>query len=612
MQHEGLPPGPQSTPTELKVAAAPSWTPEGDSNDVPNAPNAPKKPAAATRESARRVPINAWFVRWLAISAGALAIGGTGWQIANVVDGDTWSGRLSLLTTAAAVVAGLSVLAWTWIIVENARRLLSIASTHEPPDPMQALAAWIAPFVVAAAAGLSIVFLHSRLSATETAEASPVPLAIALAAIIVTMLVMYRPLYVLSGVTRRLGFASVELARWYWVPVALAIVGSLSLIALNLGGAYGDDFDGVAPAWALGVVAVPPTLIVFGLAIRGGRSVEDAVSQAFDRRAGKKTTGVGRGRMGFWARALRADARPPIDRDLRQRIRLLPGTDVLRLAVVTSVAALALLSIVGAIIMFLFWREASNGVLLQSQQDRAWDTLASLQRVERSIAALLLVVVTIWAFVSVMNVRLATGRRRNPILAAIAWPAAAFGIWRVAERIGDDERIGAVVTGFVLQALILLVPFFLLERAAVAVAASRQPIRFAYGIAVILLVHTQGLVGLSTLDNGSTSDEFGRLAGYLALAALIQLVGTLAITESSHLVAGGARHEADQHNFLAAQRRDVEERATAAHEAKAAAEAARTAEHAAVESAARQAASHAAPGGSGSRTTIAASSPPQF
>lgn len=609
MKLEGPPPGPQSPPPGLTVAAAPSWTPETAAGEA--SPTA-HEPTASSPDSTRRVPINPWFVRWLAISAGALAITLIGWQIANVIDGDTWSGRVSLLATTASILAGLSVLAWTWIIVENARRLLSIASTREPPDPMQALAAWIAPFVVAAAAGLSIAFLHSRLSATATSEASPVPLAIALAAIILTMLVMYRPLYVLSGVTRRLGFSSVELSRWYWVPIALAIVGSLSLIALNLGGAYGDDFDGVVPAWALGVVAIPPTLIVFALAVRGGRAVEDAVSHAFDRRAGKKTTGIGRGRMGFWARALRADARPPIDRDLRHRIRLVPGTDVLRLAVVTSVAALALLSIVGAIIMFLFWREASDGVLLQSQQDRAWDTLGSLQRVERSIAAVLLVVVTIWAFVSVMNVRLATGRRRNPILAAIAWPAAAFAVWRLAERIAADDRIGAIVTGFLLQALVLLVPFFLLERAAVAVAASRQPIRFAYGIAVILLVHTQGLVGLSTLDNAATSDEFGRLAGYLALAALIQLVGTLAITESSHLVAGGARHEADQHNFLAAQRRDVEERATAAHDAKVAADAARTAERSAAEQSAGQAPSHAAAGGAGSPTTIAASSPPQF
>lgn len=598
MQLEGPSAGSASVASPLKVADAPSWASDDPMREIPAAAWSYDE---ASADSVRRFGIKPRYVRWLAITSGAAAIGLTGWQTANLINAEAWSHGLAFAALFASMIAALALLGWTWIVVENARRLLSIATSHDPPDPMQAVASWLAPLVIAGAAGTSVAFLQSRISDAPATESSPVPLAIALVSIIVTMLVMYRPFYVLSSVTRRLGFGSVDLARWYWVPIGLAVVGSLSLIVLNLGGAYGEDFEGVAPAWALGVAAIPPTLIVFGLAIRGGRAVEDAVNQAFARRAGDITAGMGRGRMGFWARALRADARPPIARDLRRRIRLIPGTDVLRLGVVTVIAALALLSIVGGIIMFLFWRESSDGLLLQSQQDRAWDALASLQRVERALAFALLISVSLWSFVVVMNVRLATGRRRNPVLAALAWPAAAFGIWRIGDQIVDDDRIGIIVGGFILQAIVLLLPFFLLARASVAVRARRQPIRFAYGLAVILLVHTQGLVGLSTLDDGISNDQFGRLAGYLGLAALVQLVATLAITESSHLIADSVHHQADRHNFLAEQRRDVEERAAAAKEAKAEAEALAAGES-------NGAAPH---DGAGASTVIAAASPPQ-
>lgn len=610
MELGGPPAGPAQTPPPLTVADAPSWTPDNPMGEIPA--DVWTSDDAVPGDGAVRVrPV---FVRMLAIVCGASAIGITGWQIATVIDGGEWSGSLAFIALIASIVATLSLLAWTWIVVENARRLLSMASTQEPVRPIDALVAWLPPLVVAGAAGASVVVLQSRIADTTSFDSSPIPLAVVFGSIIATMVVMYRPLYVLSGVTRRLGFASVDLARWYWVPVGLAIMGSLSLIVLKLGGAYGEDFDGVAPAWALGVVAIPPTLIVFALALRGGRAVEDAVSQAFARRAGDITAGIGRGRMGFWARAMRADARPPISRDLRHRIRLIPGAEVLRLGLVTAVAALALLSIVGGIIMYLFWREANDGVLLPSQQIRAWDTLESLQRVERAIAFGVLIAVSVWSFVMVMNVRLATGRRRNPLLAALAWPAAAYGIWRVADRIVDDDRIGAIVGGFALQAMVLLFPFFLLERAAVAVRARRQPIRFVYGLGVILLVHTQGLVGLSTLDNGVGSDQFGRLAGYLGLAALIQLVSTLAITESSHLIDDAVRNETDRHNFLAAQRRDVEDRAAASKAARAEKSRDEADEEAAVVAAASAATVTplARPEGSSSSTVIAASNPPQF
>ncbi|MFN3255527.1 MAG: hypothetical protein ACE37B_07515 [Ilumatobacter sp.] len=490
------------------------------------------------------------FLRWLALTGGAVALGLSGWQSARVLDDQSWSSQIAFGALAASILAASSLLLWTWVIVENARRLLVIARSQHPPDPIMTALAWMAPLAVAGAAGAAVVYLQASAEREGLGDTSPLPLAVGLVSMIVTLLVMYRPLFLLSDVTRRLGGVSVTLARWFWVPVSLAVVGSLSLIALDAGGAY-DDFDGVVPPWALGVVALPPLVIVLWLAWRGGRAMEDAVGFAYLRRNGDITAGIGRGRLGLMARALRADARPPIQRDVRQRIRLVPGDEILRLALVIAIAALVLLSTVAAIVMFLFWRESSDGLLLQSQQDRAWDALAALRRVERLFALGLLGVTSVWAFVTVLNARVASGRRRNPVLAAVAWPAAAAGIWAIGSRVGDSDDTMVVVAGFALQAAVAYVPFFFVERAAVSVGARRQPVRLAYALGVILLVHVQGLAGLSTLDVSSPADRFGRLAGYLALAALIELLSMLAVTEASRLVTRGARQEADRHNVLA-------------------------------------------------------------
>ena len=512
-------------------------------------------------QGVRAVSVPARPIRWMTICLATAACVLTGWQTTRAVDGQEWSAPMATASFACAVGSALGILLWTWIVVENGRRLLAPARSERPPDPVAAVIAWLPPMIIAVGAAASVVYLQSRLHQDVSGEASPLPLAVAGLALVATLLMAYRPLFVLSGVTRRLGGRAVEMAKMFWAPVALLVVGSASLVVLRAGGAYGEGFEGIAPAWALGAMAIPPAVIVLILAWRGAREVENAVDAAFDRRNGEITVGIGRGRMSVTTRLLRADAGPPIQRDTSRRIRLVPGVDILRLAVVVALAALAMLSIVGAIVMFLFWREASDGALLQSQETRAWNALDALQRIEHLFALGLLGVGTLWTLVNVMNARLASGRRRNPILAAAAWPAAAYGIWRIGDRFGEDERVAVVVGGFALQAVVLYVPFFLLERAATAVGARRQPLRVSYGLGVILLVQTQGLAGLSTLDSGVASEQFGRLAGYLALTALVELLSALTITEASRLISDASSHDAQRHNRLADQRRDIERRA---------------------------------------------------
>lgn len=554
----------EDAPSGAEPLASPSGTPVLDLAPMPEFSTAPSADAPGHRPSHVDVPrqLPAAPIRVVGLGAAALALFLVGWQAARVINDDVRSSTIAWLSLLAAAVATVGVLAWTWTVVENVRRLVEPARTQEPPRPWFAVSTWI-PVVafVAVAAGV-ITVMAARINDPGDDTSSSVPILMALITFIVALLLMYRPLAYLSGAIRRIGGSGIDLPRLVWVPLAFVVVGGASLLALRIGGAYEDDVDGIPPMWALGVVAIPPILIVLASAWRGAASAEDAVDFAFDRRRGVHSAGVGRGRLGFFTRALRADTKPAIARDVRKKIRLVPGADPLRLVLVSLIAALALVSIVGALVMFLFWREASDSVLLQGQRDRAWDVLNRLQSLERSLAYGVLAITSIWAFVSVLNARLASGRRRNPLLAALAWPAAGVGIWMIADRVADEDTAASVVIGLAVQAAVLYVPFFLLERAAVTVGARRDPIRITYGLGVVLLVHIQGLGGLSTISEVSDTERFGRLAGYLALGALVQLVSTLAVTEASHLISDAAQAEADRHNFLADQRKLADDTTT--------------------------------------------------
>jgi len=76
--------------------------------------------------------------------------------------------------------------------------------------------------------------------------------------------------------------------------------------------------------------------------------------------------------------------------------------------------------------------------------------------------------------------------------------------------------------------------------------------------AVVLLVHIQGLAGLATVTETTDGADYGRLAWYLAIGAVVQLLSTLAVTEATRTIGGAAAREAEHHNFLAGQRRAAE------------------------------------------------------
>lgn len=495
---------------------------------------------------------------WRVGGAAALsaAFGLVGWQVQRVIDDQVWSDALMWSAAVAAAVAALCLLAWTWIATDNARRVIGPAANRDLPDPKIAVVMWALPLGFVGLSIAIVSFLGTQVEPGADDTISAIPLAVALLSLLLAIPLTYRPLFYLAGVVRQVGGHSAQLAKWMWVPVVLGVVGLASIAALRLGAVDestgelgGREAGGWAPLWVVAVVGIVPCVIVVLLAWRAAETVEEAVTVAAGRR---RLPGLQPGRTA--ASASPRARRRAVTVDIGTPITLWRGAARLRLLIVTLLAGLALLSVVGAAVMFMFWAEANDGGLAPGQRDRAWNALDALHGAARVVAFVLLSVTSVWTFVVVLNARRASGRRRNPLLAALAWPAAAAGIWIVADRLVIDQSIGRVIVGFAVQAAILAVPFALLERGADAVGARRTPIRITYVLGLVLLVHSQGLGGLSTIQETADTTQFGRLAGYLTLGALVELISIMAVTEACSSIEVACEHEVEHHNMLVAQR----------------------------------------------------------
>lgn len=522
-----------------------------------NAPN----PAAATslRESALPTVVLLPMFPWRLVGALALSLAFLliGWEIRRLVDDQPWSDPIMWGSIAVGGVAGGCVLGWTWMTTSNARRLVEPARSRELPDPRRVVASWAGPFAFIVVAMGVVAFLGEQVSRNADEPVSSLPLIVAVIALLLAIPMTYRPLYLLSGIVRQVGGHSARLSQWMWVPVVLALVGVGSIVALRFSGAVPESEKSIAdasqwaPLWIVAVVAIAPCVIVVLLAWRAAATAEEAMVLAAARRSGPKAAS-GRRAPAVVRRAGAHQATVAA----RKRVRLIPGVDLLRLCVVTMLAGLALLSVVGAAVMFMFWLESDDGVLLPSQGERAWDALAVLHSGARIVGFALVALVSIWTFAAVANARMASGRRRNPLLAALSWPAAALGVWVTADRLVVDQTTGSIIVGFAVQAVVLYVPFFLLERAADVVGARRTTVRMAYLAGVVLLIYIQALGGLTTVERSIDAD-FGRLTAFLAIGALLQLLSTLTVTEACQMLETATEHEAAAHNALVDQRESM-------------------------------------------------------
>ena len=494
-------------------------------------------------------------VRVVAVGGTAGALGLSAWQAARVIDGQERLASLAMLSLLLGVVAAVAVVAWTWVVAENARRLVAPARTQEPPNPTYAATTWTVPLLFIAGASAAVTYLSARFNTPSEGTESSFPLMLALASMVLALPIMYSPVTYLSGVVRKVGGRGIRFAEWIWVPVALSIVAVAMITALRLGGAFGDDFEGLAPTWVVGAAAIVPAAVIVLLGWRAAGAVEADIERAFARRLG-----VHRPLARRWNKLFifSADGGPN-QKALYHHgyINQLPGAHVLGVAVLAGIAGLGLLSLVGALVVFLFWQESRDGVLLASQSDRAWELVTLLHSLQRNVAFAVLALSALWSFLAVTNIRLASARRRNPLLAAVAWPVGAGGVWVVGDRYVADGSITEVIAGFAAQALFLAVPVYLLYRAAGSIGSRRQLLRVAWAFGVALLVHVQGLGGLSTGNATFDSTQVARLAGYLAIGAALQLLAMFSLGGAMGALTDTTRQVAMRHNVLVQQRQQA-------------------------------------------------------
>lgn len=209
-------------------------------------------------------------------------------------------------------------------------------------------------------------------------------------------------------------------------------------------------------------------------------------------------------------------------------------------------AVLCLTTTAGALLLLMTWRQEQTAGLLESHADRMWDVWDLLAEIERSVAVATLLVGCVWIAVATLNVRRATGRRRNPLMSAMLLAVGAVGAWAVAREIvtpafEEDDWVG-IGGGFALQAVLLGLPLLALERVATAAEARHRPARVAIVMAIAFLVAVQTSGALPTIDRTTELDGWGRTAAYVLIAALIEIVAALSFTEAARALEEGTQH----------------------------------------------------------------------
>jgi hypothetical protein len=485
----------------------------------------------------------------------AVSLAAIGWQVWRAVDNQAWSDRLVVAALSGAALAALCVLVWTGVVTQNARRLVGPAVRDDLPDPRRAVLLWVPSLTFLGIAVGVVAAVGARVSGVADPRASPAPLIGAVVALLFAIPLTSLPLRYLADVVRQVGNQGVRVAQWIGLPALLSAVGAGSIVMLGLGGdGGGTAVGGWEPRWFVGLAAAIPSAVLIVVGWRAAGAVEEALVVAERRRTGAPVA----------RRFLRRPTHPSADVVRRGRVDIVPGADSLRLAIVTVVAALALLLVVGAGVLLLFRLEGGDASLLPAERQRLIAAREVLQALGSVVVVVLAAATSLWSFVAVLNVRRASARRRNPGFAALAWPVSGGLVWILADSLVVGEPARTNLLGFALQAVVLLVPFVCLERAAAAVQAPRTAGRVTYLATVGLVVYFQVVIELARLDDPVvTVDELVQLAGFLTVGALLLLISTLVVTSACRGLDAATDRVVEVHNALVEQREGIEQRTIA-------------------------------------------------
>ena len=221
----------------------------------------------------------------------------------------------------------------------------------------------------------------------------------------------------------------------------------------------------------------------------------------------------------------------------------LPGPGLLRVAMTTMLAFCSMLTVGGACLVLLLWRQHNDNGVLTEHLDRVWEIFGYLRDIERWVALGVVPVAVAWIAVATLNVGRATGQRPNSIVAALSLPAGLAGAWFVgSELLTPDHEPLVRGAGFALQVVFLALPLVAIERVAEAAEARHRPLRAAFVIGAGYLAQLQFFSALSTTEETRDPQEWGRLGALLLIAALLQVLGTLSVNEAARAIEDGSQH----------------------------------------------------------------------
>ena len=455
--------------------------------------------------------------------------------------------RSCSLSILAGVVAAIAVLVWTYAATENARRLIAPALTNDPPDPWRAVSTWALPMLFVASASAVVAVLSSTLN-TPDENPSSIPLAVAVLSVLLVGAV--RVLAVPVPVTGR------PSDRWAFRRPRSVDVGA----GRARRGRCGDGRRS-ARRWGgrpdrrtrpdvgrrrrgRGTVRHRRAARLAGGRIgRGGDLVRGGAPRrcATDRGATHRSRAASGPRLRT-RRAPSSRRRISSSADVRGEVRQIPGS---RRAALRRGGrprrAGAARAWSGPPSWSCSCSRPRDGIVLPSQTDRAWETVDRLYGAARIVGLAVTVLAALWTFVAVFNVRLATGARRNPLLAAAAWPASFVAVWVLAGRIDDHSSVGQVV-------LTLLAAVGGAVRAVPPARADRRIGRCPPHAVAHHATCSRSCCSSTSKDSSRSptrptrsraSSSVGSPATS-ASVALVLLLSTLAVTEACRSIAGAA------------------------------------------------------------------------
>ncbi len=278
-----------------------------------------------------------------------------------------------------------------------------------------------------------------------------------------------------------------------------------------------------------------------------GLSPEDAVMTPGQRRSKAATTSEHVGEPHSLRERLGGERKP------RHATPVEPFgfVEIFRALYAIGLSVLCLLTLGGAILMLLAWQQDESSGLLTSQVDRLWDLFELLAEIERVVAFAALAFAVVWIFVATVNLKRATGKGLNPLVATASLLIGVGMMWFVGDQIvseADDNLTKA--GGIALQAVFLMIPLLALERVATAAEAKHQSIRFSFVLAAAYLALLQSLGALSTIDRTTEIHGWGRTGANLVIVVLVQALGALAANEAGRAIEDATRNRYDiRHRF---------------------------------------------------------------